>query len=49
MTNPRAERVRQVAALAGRPARERSGRFLVEGPQAVREAVRVAGEPDFGQ
>ncbi len=40
MTNPRAERVRQVAALAGRPARERTGRFLVEGPQAVREAVR---------
>ena len=40
LTNPRAERVRQVAALAGRPARERSGRFLVEGPQAVREAVR---------
>jgi TrmH family RNA methyltransferase len=42
MTNPRSERVRQVAALAGRPARERSGRFLVEGPQAVREAVRFA-------
>ena len=42
MTNPRAERVRQVAALAGRPARERTGRFLVEGPQAVREAVRFA-------
>lgn len=42
LTNPRAERVRQVAALAGRPARERSGRYLVEGPQAVREAVRLA-------
>lgn len=42
LTNPRAERVRAVAALAGRPARERSGRFLVEGPQAVREAVRHA-------
>ncbi len=42
MTNPRAERVRQVAALAGRPARARSGLFLVEGPQAVREAVRFA-------
>ena len=42
LTNPRAERVRQVAALAGRPARERSGRFLVEGPQAVREVVRFA-------
>jgi TrmH family RNA methyltransferase len=42
MTNPRAERVRQVAALAGRPARSRSGLYLVEGPQAVREAVRFA-------
>ena len=42
MTNPRAERVRPVAALAGRPARSRSRLFLVEGPQAVREAVRFA-------
>ncbi len=42
LTNPRAERVRQVRALAGRSARERAGRFLVEGPQAVREAVRAA-------
>ncbi|WP_090030550.1 TrmH family RNA methyltransferase [Cellulomonas marina] len=41
MTNPRAERVRSVRALAGRPARVRAGRFLVEGPQAVREAVAV--------
>lgn len=40
LTNPRAERVRAVAALAGRSARVRTGRFLVEGPQAVREAVR---------
>lgn len=40
LTNPRAERVKAVRALAGRPARTRSGRFLVEGPQAVREAVR---------
>jgi TrmH family RNA methyltransferase len=29
-----------VKALAGRSARVRSGRFLVEGPQGVREAVR---------
>ncbi len=42
LTNPRAERVRAVAALAGRSVRERTGRFLVEGPQAVREAVRHA-------
>ena len=40
LTNPRAERVKAVRALAGRSARERTGRFLVEGPQAVREAVR---------
>ncbi len=40
LTNPRAERVKAVRALAGRPARSRSGRFLVEGPQSVREAVR---------
>lgn len=42
LTNPRAERVRSVRALAGRPARERQHRFLVEGPQAVREAVQEA-------
>jgi TrmH family RNA methyltransferase len=40
LTNPRAERVRAARALAGRPARERRGRFLVEGPQPVRELVR---------
>jgi len=39
LTNPRAERVLAVRALAGRSARRRSGRYLVEGPQAVREAV----------
>jgi TrmH family RNA methyltransferase len=40
LTNPRAERVKAVRALAGRPMRERRGRFLVEGPQPVRELVR---------
>lgn len=40
LTNPRAERVRSVRALSGRPVRSRQGRFLVEGPQAVRELVR---------
>lgn len=39
LTNPRAERVKAVRALSGRSARQRHGRFLVEGPQAVREAV----------
>ena len=41
MTHPRAERVRAVAALAGRSARRRTDTFLVEGPQACREALRA--------
>ncbi|WP_249667510.1 TrmH family RNA methyltransferase [Cellulomonas fengjieae] len=47
LTNPRAERVRAVRALAGRSARQRSGRFVVEGPQAVREAVLAADVQDL--
>ncbi|WP_134773547.1 TrmH family RNA methyltransferase [Ornithinimicrobium flavum] len=39
LSSPRSERVRQVAALGRRAARERSGTFLVEGPQAVRELL----------
>jgi len=39
LANVRAERVKKVAALAGRSARERTGLILVEGPQAVRELV----------
>lgn len=51
LSNPKADRIKQIAALAGRSAsgggsassskaaRERSGQFLVEGPQAVRELV----------
>ncbi|WP_029291119.1 RNA methyltransferase [Cellulomonas sp. HZM] len=39
LSNPRADRVKAVRALAGRSARQRAGRFVVEGPQAVREAV----------
>ncbi|WP_245993399.1 TrmH family RNA methyltransferase [Xylanimonas allomyrinae] len=42
LANPRADRVRQVRALSGRSARQRHGRFLVEGPQGVREVVRCA-------
>ncbi|WP_062377454.1 TrmH family RNA methyltransferase [Demequina pelophila] len=44
LSNPRAERVKRVAALAGRSARSRAGAWLVEGPQSVREAVRFAPE-----
>lgn len=42
MTNPRADRVKAVRALAGRSARDRHRQYLVEGPQGVREAVRFA-------
>jgi RNA methyltransferase, TrmH family len=41
LSNPRADRVRDVAKLAGRPARLKRGLFLAEGPQAVREALKL--------
>src|SRR6476661_7341298 len=41
LSNPRADRVRDVAKLAGRPARLKRGQFLAEGPQAVREALKL--------
>jgi len=44
LSNAKAERIKQVRALSGRSARSKTGRFLVEGPQAVREAVRFAPE-----
>lgn len=37
--NPHAERVRKVADLTSAKARKKTGRFLIEGPQSVREAV----------
>lgn len=40
LSNPRADRVKAVRSLAKRSVRERTGRFVVEGPQGVREAVR---------
>jgi TrmH family RNA methyltransferase len=40
LTNPRSDRVKAVRALSRRSVRQRSGQFLAEGPQAVREAVR---------
>lgn len=39
LSNPRADRVKEVARLAGRPSRLKTGTFLAEGPQAVREAL----------
>ncbi|MGO3656666.1 MAG: TrmH family RNA methyltransferase [Micrococcaceae bacterium] len=41
MSNPRADRVKKVARLAGRSARQKQNRFLAEGPQSVREALRA--------
>ncbi|GGB42299.1 RNA methyltransferase [Flexivirga endophytica] len=42
LTNPRAERVKAVRALGRRSVRQRSGRFVVDGPQGVREVLRFA-------
>lgn len=44
LTNPRSDRVKAVRALSRRSVRSRTGAFLAEGPQAVREAV--AHRPD---
>lgn len=40
LNNPRADRVKAVRSLAKRSVRTRTGRFVVEGPQGVREAIR---------
>jgi TrmH family RNA methyltransferase len=39
LTNPRSDRVKAVRALSRRSVRSRTGQFLADGPQAVREAV----------
>lgn len=39
ITNTKSERVRRLVELASRKHREHSGRFIIEGPQAVREAL----------
>ena len=44
LTNPRSDRVKVVRALSRRSVRSRTGQFLAEGPQAVREAVRFRPE-----
>jgi len=43
LTDPRAPAVRAARRLLKRSFRERDGRFLAEGPQAVREAARQPG------
>ena len=42
LTNPRSDRVRSVRALTKRSVRRRTDRFVVDGPQGVREAVAYA-------
>ena len=42
LENPRSPRVRAVAKLAKRSARQETGLFLLEGPQAAREALQYA-------
>jgi TrmH family RNA methyltransferase len=44
LENPRSPRVRAVAKLAKKPARAESGLFLLEGPQAVAEALTFRPE-----
>ncbi len=44
LENPRSPRVRAVAKLAKRSARDETGSFLLEGPQAVSEAIRYRPE-----
>lgn len=44
LTNPSSDRVRSVRGLSRRSVRRKSGTMLVEGPQAVREAVRFAAQ-----
>jgi TrmH family RNA methyltransferase len=44
LDSPRSAVVRRVAALKQRGARAETGLFLVEGPQAVREALAAEGE-----
>lgn len=44
LDNPRSSRVRAVARLARRPARSETGLFLLEGPQAVSEALNFHPE-----
>ncbi|QYN60634.1 RNA methyltransferase [Bifidobacterium asteroides] len=40
LDNPRTQRIRRLAELQDRRARQRHSRFLIEGPQSVREAIR---------
>lgn len=43
LDNPRSDRVSAIRVLGRRAARDKRGRFLIEGPQGVRELLRYAG------
>lgn len=47
LTNPKAPRIKRAAALARKKERQAQGRFLVEGPQAVRELL--AHRPELAE
>ena len=44
LTDPQSSRVKRVAGLFRRSSRNRHGRYLAEGPQAVREAIKSVPE-----
>ena len=44
LDNPKSDRVRRIAELTRTKGRRKNGRFLIEGPQSVREAVRYASD-----
>lgn len=44
IANPKSDRIKRVAGLSRRSARQRNGLILVEGPQAVRELVTHRGK-----
>ncbi len=39
LTNTKAERIRRISELTNRKHRQKAGKFLIEGPQCVREAL----------
>lgn len=44
LDNPKSDRIKRLAELARPKGREKAQRFLIEGPQSVREALRCAAD-----
>lgn len=44
LDNPKSDRVRRLADLTRSKGRRKAGRFLIEGPQSVREAIRYRAD-----